>query len=993
MYLHELTMTAIGPFRSETRIDFAQLSSTGLFLLKGPTGSGKSTIIDAVTFALYGKVAGSATSDSRMASRVADDEPTVDLVFEVDAGIFRIRRTPSYERPKRRGTGTTTVPASVKLWRLTSPHCPVGDLISNRVGEVDLEVREVVGLSRDQFVQTVILPQGEFSRFLHSSPDERREVLRRLFATDIYDAVTTELGNRRREAIAACTEADAAAAAARTAFVTAAELEPAECLPILETDDNTLVEKLVADIVIELDAAVTESASQATAATAAVTEAEAVLESGRQTRQAQARLREAQEETLALDAAETRHAEHLTQIDSIRRVQGLLPVHEGLQAARRTRGDAQLDWQAALAALPAQFAHAEAEVRQAAIAEVTGQLAHLRTAMPAETQLRTDRAGIERWRADHTALERQLAQDQTDAAALSASINALNAQLIHLAPLAESLRQREERKLAAAAIEAAAVRVPAAQRKLTAAAEALAAAHAVAAASAQQAAVARRDYIAGISGVLADQLAAGSPCPVCGSPDHPSPTARPADAVTEADVARSESELAEATEALDQARSQHESRRQEVAALVIESRGTTAAEAAAALAAADTELRQSRSAGRELPAIQARLRETQAELDRVSRHADEARTALATLAERIAGGMRATGELEARLARERAGHASIGGRIDELTQLAHQLRVVSDAETSLAAANVDVDTRSNQFNRLLAEAGLGSEVEFAALKTDAAQLMHLEAQVREHDARRAAVRAVLADEAVQARARLQPPDLATLTAAAQTAAKSRDQAVLEHGLVRERAQRAAEYAEALAGSLAEADRVNCAARPIIRMAEVAAATSPDNLSRMPLVTYVLLDRFRSVVAAANERLSAMSDGRYSLAHHTDLEDRGRRSGLGLRVTDHVTDSERDPKTLSGGETFYVSLALALGLADVVTAEAGGTRLGTLFIDEGFGSLDSETLDSVLTEVGRLRQAGRVVGIVSHVEELKQRICDRIEVVPLGGGISTVRMVS
>lgn len=992
MYLHELTMTAIGPFRSETRVDFARLSSAGLFLLKGPTGSGKSTIIDAITFALYGKVAGSAASDSRMASRVADDEPTVDLVFEVDAGVFRIRRTPSYERVKRRGTGTTAVQASVKLWRLTSPQSSAGDLISNRVGEADAAVRDIVGLSRDQFVQTVILPQGEFSRFLHSSPDERREVLRRLFATDIYEAATTELGERRSAAKAACAEASARSEAAQTAFVTAAELDAVASQVIVDAESSEDVEKLVAAAVTELETTVTELASRSKTATSAAKAAQAALEFGKQTRQAQAKLLEAQTEALALDAAEAMQAERLDRIGSIRQMQSLLPVHEGLLAARRSRDEAQAGWQTALGCLPGELAHAEASVRRATAAEVTGQLATLTSAAQAEARLRADLAQLAQWQSDHEGLERLHTQIQAGATDLNTSIAALNDRLIQLAPLAETLRLREQQRLAAARIDAAAARVPAAQLKLTAAAEALAQAHTVAASVAQQAAAARRGYIAGISGVLADQLVAGSPCPVCGSPDHPAPTAKPADAMTEDDVSQTEAKLADATEALDQARSQHQSCKHEADTLTIESRGVAASEAARALADADSELRQARSASRDLPEVRQQLFEAQTKFERVASDADRTNTALATLAERIANATRAASELDAELTRERAGCESVQQRIDELTKLSHELRVASETEASLAAASADVDTRAAQFDRLLAEAGLGSEAEFAARTPDQVHLKQLEEQVAHHEARRAAVRAVLCDEAILAQARVQPPDLAALAEAAEEAAETRDQAVLEHGLLRERAQRAAEYAQAVCESVANADRVSRAARPIIRMAEVAAATSPDNLSRMPLVTYVLLDRFRSVVAAANERLSAMSDGRYSLAHHTDLEDRGRRSGLGLRISDHVTDCERDPKTLSGGETFYVSLALALGLADVVTAEAGGTRLGTLFIDEGFGSLDSETLDAVLTEVSRLRQAGRVVGIVSHVEELKQRICDRIEVEPLGGGVSTVRMV-
>jgi len=177
---------------------------------------------------------------------------------------------------------------------------------------------------------------------------------------------------------------------------------------------------------------------------------------------------------------------------------------------------------------------------------------------------------------------------------------------------------------------------------------------------------------------------------------------------------------------------------------------------------------------------------------------------------------------------------------------------------------------------------------------------------------------------------------------------------------------------------------------VIRMADLASASGGDNAKRLTLATYVLTRRFEDVVAAANDRLAGMSDGRFELVRSEEREDvRTHKRGLAMKVVDHRIEVERDPRTLSGGETFYVSLCLALGMADVVTAEAGGIDLGTLFVDEGFGTLDPETLEAVLTELGKLRAGGRVVGVVSHVEALKQSIAERIEVRRLADGSSTL----
>jgi exonuclease SbcC len=231
-------------------------------------------------------------------------------------------------------------------------------------------------------------------------------------------------------------------------------------------------------------------------------------------------------------------------------------------------------------------------------------------------------------------------------------------------------------------------------------------------------------------------------------------------------------------------------------------------------------------------------------------------------------------------------------------------------------------------------------------------------------------------------------------AGAQDACAAAEQAAAEAARQSTLATRCATAAhdalEHVDAALAAHQAARAAAEPVTRMADLAAASGADNAQRLTLATYVLTRRFEDVVAAANDRLAGMSDGRFELVRSDDREDvRSQKRGLAMKVVDHRLEAERDPRTLSGGETFYVSLCLALGMADVVTAEAGGIDLGTLFVDEGFGTLDPETLDAVLVELGKLRAGGRVVGVVSHVEALKQSIAERIEVRRLPDGSSTL----
>ena len=222
MRLHRLTMTAVGPYAGTETIDFDRFAASGLFLLTGPTGSGKTTIIDAIVFALYGDVADADdSSKDRIRSRLAGPETqtVVELVFSTSAGAYRVRRTPAYRRPKRRGTGTTPERASLKVWRLTGPDGRSADDAVLRPDEAGPELARAVGLSRSQFTQTVVLPQGKFARFLRASSDERHLLLRDVFGTRVYDDLQKELADRARGAKRAAESARADVRSAAEALI------------------------------------------------------------------------------------------------------------------------------------------------------------------------------------------------------------------------------------------------------------------------------------------------------------------------------------------------------------------------------------------------------------------------------------------------------------------------------------------------------------------------------------------------------------------------------------------------------------------------------------------------------------------------------------------------------------------------------------------------------------------------------------------------------
>lgn len=983
MRLHHLEVTGFGPFADRVRIDFDALSEAGLFLLSGPTGAGKSSVLDAVCFALYGDVPGDRASAKRLRSDHAGDDVTPRVVLEatLSGRRFRIDRSPAWTRPKKRGTGTTTEQARVVISeRRPSPDgADLWHPLSTRLDETGHLVTRLVGMTLPQFCQVALLPQGRFQAFLRARSEERHALLQQVFQTERFDRVERWLRDRRVELRrqADAHQRSVADLVSRVSEVGA--VVPPDDWPEQPEALTSWVQGLaVATARAAADQAVrVQAAAQAEAAAADASAAGAALAA------LQAAHDAARQAAAALEAARADHLERAERLSAARRAAAVRPLLEVALAAREAERQADRECRAARDELAALVGEADlddqrvAEHRRTATTTLTD-LARVRPLQQQADQLSVELAALADARTrTRTRLER-----------LDARAQELPARLAELVPRLESATAARARVgVLEGELSVLDTRVVAATTAARLEAELVAAEQAWREATearleARELLVAVRERrLDGMAAEIAGKLAVGACCPVCGSADHPSLATPSPDAPDE--VAERE-----ARRAVDDLEAVVEAHAQQV-------RGLTA-QRAAALA----------EAGEPLADLRASRDALAAALDEASREAADADALAATCAsldDELASLTGDRDELAAVAARQETDEAVLAARVQtlldqvsavlpddtsptDLDVLADRLRAVEslvgrclDASGELARARTEVGRADATALAAATEAGFATAHEAADAWLGADELDALQQRLEQHEREAARVDEQLADPDLRSAAESAPPDLGQLADDLLTARRDAAQARALEASLHERGRRldglAADVAAALTAWLPVRDELD----RVAGLAGMVEGKHPDNRLQMRLSAYVLAHRLGQVVDAANLRLSSMSDQRYSLVHTGRRGAGEKRGGLGLLVRDDWTGDTRDPATLSGGETFVVSLALALGLADVITDEAGGADLDTLFVDEGFGSLDADTLEDVMDTLDTLRDGGRVVGVVSHVPELQTRIPTQLRV--------------
>lgn len=901
----KLTVSAFGPYAEKTVLELDKLGTGGLYLITGDTGAGKTTVFDAITYALYGEASGDSREPSMLRSKYAKPEtPTeVELEFICRGKTYTIKRNPEYERPKARGEGTTTQKAEVQLI------LPGGKAVT-KLSEVNAAVRDIIGIDRTQFLQIAMIAQGDFRKLLLATTEERKRIFRQIFKTDRFAALQDRLKQESNALSSKCSEAKASLDQ-YTAGIICGEDDPMyEDVVQAKSDAKPLSE------VIELVETMTRRDEKLYACLEerlSALNAELELAAGRL--------------SMAEDHANTKKS--------------LNETEEKLKSEAETLESCKAEFEAQIEKIP------EAEAVRAEAVILNRELSRY-------DKLDMYDKLIDMTAKDIAEKERRAQVQSEDAKDTAVQISALTAEHKSLSDAGLQRERIENEKLIAAQRKEKLVGLSAALEDLNERQLVLKARQKTYIEAADAAETAKADFNAKNkafldeqAGVLASRLEEGRPCPVCGSLTHPSPACKSEDAPTEAQLKKAKENSEKAQQLM-----QSESER---------------------CAEISTEIKTKRQS------IQTQARELAPDCP-FDMLAGRTQAELFKLDDLIAMLNKAADEEEERINRREQLEKELPAMEEKLNALKEGLALLA---SEIASDKAKLESHKQQAEEFRSELKFrdksSAQLEISALeaKADAMKtaLEQAERSLNETKNRIAGLEA----EKKQLEARL----MQTADFDVESEKAKRDAAAAE------RAEKSAEKDKlgiqiasnkrALENIRAKAAELQALETRFIWIRNLANTTngSLSGKEKVMLETYVQMACFERIIARANLRLRVMTGGQYEFRRSEIAGSRKSQSGLDLDVADHYNGSVRNVKTLSGGESFMASLSLALGLSDEIQSSSGGVRLDTMFVDEGFGSLDPSSLEQAIKALTSLAESDRLVGIISHVPELKTRIDKQI----------------
>ena len=908
----KLTIAGFGPYAGVQELDFETLGTGGLYLITGDTGAGKTTIFDAITFALFGEASGGSRESNMLRSKYAraTDPTYVELTFCYDGKAYTVRRNPEYERPKARGTGTTKQAADAQLTY------PDGSVVT-KLKEVDKAIRDIIGLTREQFAQVSMISQGEFRRLLQSDTKERQKIFRDIFGTGLF----VTLQNQLKEKAAEIRDQTEHASRSIQQYISGMVCDPDDLLmqdvkkakngelpfvDVMELFERLLQEDRETETKLDTQLEETEQALEQLSAQLSQAERYAAAKKSLADQELAetAKVTELETAQSELTAAQSTIPEQESLSKQIAQMELLLPAYDELETKKEELSTAETSL------LTAKSTADRAEADQVALT------AEIDTLKAEQKSL----SGVEAEKEKLTAKRQQL-MDQRD------KLQDLITGFADLADQREELKVKQQAYLDAAQTSA---------EKL------------------QEYEAKNKAFLDEQAGIIASTLEAGTPCPVCGSLTHPHLAVISAQAPTEADVKKSKKAYESAQNATEKASTAASKQngivttteaalRKEAEELMPGTAFEDAPDAARQQEIALTE--QIEALDLDISSMETKIRR-KVKLDQVIPQKETALTTakvdLAAAKEQVAAHTASIAQLERLITDAQAKLTYTTKAEAQREQKALQTKLdalkqaLTAAETAVQQAKEGLAGIRAAMEQLRKQLEDGTEADVEALENQKDQL----------NAQKASIAA-------------QQKSVHTRITTNETARKNSS-------------KKAAEM-EALEAKYA--------------WMKALSDTANGNLTgkeKIMLETYIQTTYFDRILERANIRLQKMSGGQYDLKRRRTASHLRSQSGLELDIVDHINTTERSVNTLSGGEAFLASLSLALGLSDEVQMSTG-IRLDTLFVDEGFGSLDSEALRKAYTTLASLTEGNRLVGIISHVAELKERIDKQIVVTKLRSG--------
>lgn len=902
-----LTMSAFGPYAGKTVIELDKLGTNGLYLITGDTGAGKTTIFDAITYALYGEASGNTRDVNMFRSKYAEPStPTeVELTFEYAQKIYTVKRNPEYDRPKARGEGYTTEKANAEL------HYPDGRVVT-RLKEVNKAIVDIMGIDRSQFTQIAMIAQGDFLKLLLASTEDRKKIFQKIFRTQCYyqlqerlKAETSKLaveynqtGSSIRQYIngIACHPDD----------VLMLEVDKAKKGELKNTEAVQLVEKLikqdtaeqqkVLEQIGELDKQKQKIAAQLAVAENRKTTEEKQEKAKENLGRESARLKTLEKEK---NEAAAHQPEVQKAVEAIAKLEAQLPEYAEMQKKQTERTDLQKDLKEVAQKIKTEEAAAGELARS--IKDLKAEQASLQNAGAAQAAQKAEKDRLAEQQKDLDALKKEYAAYQK----LEAQLKKAQADYVQKSEDSGKKRAEYEHK-----------------NKL---------------------------YLDAQAGILAETLTEGVPCPVCGSLEHPHPAQKPENAPTKQELESCKAKAEEAEAATQ----------------------TASSKASTCIGQVDTSRKTLQAHGQKWLGTDA--------VEEMERLCCEKQQQTAAALQKAEQQLK---ESEKQLGRKAALDQLIHQKEDELEQCKKRR---GSYETQQAGDGAKLQAAEKRLKELAEKLSYPSEAEAnQALQQLRKQKEAWEKAIQEtqkaHDEcekNLAALKGML--EGYQKTLQgMEKVDVQAVLAAQAEADQQNAAWQAQKGKISDRLAVNGPILENLQPKISQMEETE----KRLQCVQALSDTANGRLSgkeKIMLETYIQMTFFDRIIQRANVRFMVMSGGQYELKRRVNAENNRSQAGLELDVIDHYNGSERSVKTLSGGESFKASLALALGLSDEIQSSAGGIRLDTMFVDEGFGSLDEESLEQAVNALVGLTQGNRLVGIISHVSELKNRIDKQIVV--------------